>query len=147
MTHLQMKLSHDPLLKLLDRCTDQLTLLTADVKKLKDDSSKGSLSQSIQRLEVTQALNKNDVQQQLYKIKEFNEQLYLKQVEAAQKLDFELLKTRRQISEVTQGVDRQTAEAKRIENEVALVREGVRNLGEAVVGVVELEAVTSAMEQ
>jgi hypothetical protein len=63
MTHLQMKLSHEPLLKLIDKNSDLLATITADIKKLKEDSSKSSLSQTIQRIEVTQALNKNDIQQ------------------------------------------------------------------------------------
>ena len=61
MTHLQMKLSHEPLLKLIDRNSELLEIVTADVKKLKEDSSKSSLTQTIQRIEVTQALNKNDI--------------------------------------------------------------------------------------
>jgi hypothetical protein len=60
---LQMKLSHEPLLKLIDKNSDLLATITADIKKLKEDSSKSSLSQTIQRIEVTQALNKNDIQQ------------------------------------------------------------------------------------
>ena len=61
MTHIQMKLSHEPLLKLIDRNSELLEIVTADVKKLKEDSSKSSLTQTIQRIEVTQALNKNDI--------------------------------------------------------------------------------------
>jgi hypothetical protein len=56
-----MKLSHEPLLKLIDKNSDLLATITADIKKLKEDSSKSSLSQTIQRIEVTQALNKNDI--------------------------------------------------------------------------------------
>lgn len=141
-----MKLSHDPLLKLIDRNTEHLETITADLKKLKDDSSKGSLSQAIQRIEVTQALNKNDVQQQLYKVKEFNEQMYLKQVEIAQKLDFEMVKARRQVGEVASGVEKCSAEGRKVEGEVLNMREVIRNIAEAVCAVVELEAVTSALE-
>lgn len=56
MTQLQMKLSHEPLLKLIDKNSDTLATVTSDIKKLKEDSSKSSLTQTIQRIEVTQAL-------------------------------------------------------------------------------------------
>jgi hypothetical protein len=56
MTQLQMKLSHEPLLKLIDKNSDTLATVLTDLKKLKEDSSKSSLTQSIQRIEVTQAM-------------------------------------------------------------------------------------------
>ncbi len=56
MTQLQMKLSHEPLLKLIDKNSDTLATVMTDLKKLKEDSSKSSLTQTIQRIEVTQAM-------------------------------------------------------------------------------------------
>ncbi len=63
MIQLQMKLSHDPLLKMIDRNRLLIEEITVDVKKLKDDTGKSNLLHTIQKIEVTQAVAKNDLQQ------------------------------------------------------------------------------------
>jgi hypothetical protein len=102
--------------------------------------------QTLQRIEVTQAVMKNDVQQQIYKIKEFNEQLYMKQVEFGQKLDYEMIKVRKDQLDIQSQIDRTGTEISTIQKQKREINELIQTMGEAVCSLVELEAVTSALE-
>ena len=55
--------------------------IKVDVVKLKDDGNRVQLSQDIKRLDATLNLTKNDLYQQIYKMREFQDQLYIKGVE------------------------------------------------------------------
>jgi hypothetical protein len=55
--------------------------IKVDVVKLKDDGNRVQMSQDIRRLDATLNLTKNDLYQQIYKMREFQDQLYIKGVE------------------------------------------------------------------
>lgn len=55
--------------------------MKVDVVKLKDDGNRVQMSQDIRRLDATLNLTKNDLYQQIYKMREFQDQLYIKGVE------------------------------------------------------------------
>ena len=55
--------------------------IKVDLVKLKDDGNRVQMSQDIRRLDATLNLTKNDLYQQIYKMREFQDQLYIKGLE------------------------------------------------------------------
>ena len=81
MDSLEARLSHNPLLNMISKNRELIEHMTVDLTKLKDDGNRVQMSQDIRRLDATLNLTKNDLYQQIYKMREFQDQLYLKGVE------------------------------------------------------------------
>ena len=92
-------------------------------------------------------LCKNDLYQQIYKMKEFQEQLYTKNVEINARIDQETFKSQKCADELQSGIDTHSVDIKKANTEIYIIRDLIANLGEAVCSIVELEAVASALEQ
>lgn len=121
--------------------------IKVDVVKLKDDGNRVQMSQDIRRLDATLNLTKNDLYQQIYKMREFQDQLYIKGVEQDARMDQEGIKTKKRTDEMQSNFDTQVGELKKTQRELADARELINAVGEAVCSIVELEAVASALEQ
>jgi hypothetical protein len=104
------------------------------------------MSQDIRRLDATLNLTKNDLYQQIYKMREFQDQLYLKGVEQDARMDQEGVKTKKRADEMQSSLDGLVGELKRTHREISDARELIGAVGEAVCSIVELEAVASALE-
>jgi hypothetical protein len=141
------KLDHEPLLSMISKNRGMMETLKDDLLKIKESLGNGSLSHHIQKLEVQLNMFKNDLQQQIYKMKEFSEQLYLKQLEHTDKLDYELAKMRKQEKDAREAMDRSTRDVKSLKQGEAEMREMMVAAAEGVCALVELESIASAMEQ
>ena len=65
---------------------------------------------------------KNDLQQQIYKMKEFDEQLYMKQIEIQDKFDYEFIKAKKQEQENLAAVDKVSKELQGNKQDMAELR-------------------------
>ncbi len=145
---METRLSHDPLLDMLGRDRALLDTLRADMTRMKEETgTKNSLVSQLNKLEVTQAQHRKELQQHLYKLQEFADTIYARQMEAETKADMTAVQIRGRIEQVQQGVDGLGKEARVMLDTVNGHWEQLLNVAEGVCALVELEAVASALEQ
>lgn len=144
---LEGRLAHEPLLAMIAKNRGLIEQLAEDMRKLKDTEGKASLGMQMHKLEGNLANFKNEMQNQLYKMKEFDEQLFSKSLTLESKVDLELLKMRKQVQELQSVQDSVAKNVIANSGFIADLKESAANLAQSVIALVELECIASAMEQ
>ena len=79
-------------------------------------------------------------------MKEFEEQLYIKQIEISDKLDYETIKIRKSVEEGLSHAEKNSKDLKSLTTDLYQFKDLISSISESIISLVELEVITSALE-
>lgn len=144
---LEARLNPEPLVQMIGKTRLLAENLAADLRKLKESESKGALQNHIHKVELGLSVAKNELQQQIYKMKEFEEQLFIRQTDCTQQLEAEVTRFKRAEAEIESQVAGVARELRQLRAESDGHKERTKVNAEAIGAILELEMLSSALEQ
>eukprot|EP00347_Sterkiella_histriomuscorum_P011721 403371366 len=146
-TRCEIKFNQDKIYEQLTSMQSQQELINKEFKAIRNNEQITQLQNLINRTDSNIQFVQKDLSQQIYKLKDFDEQLYHKQIEFEEKLDLELIKLRRERSDQQINIDKLGKELNSLRHEDGLLQDQVSTLAEILGTVIEVLTIKIAVQQ
>ncbi|CDW82927.1 UNKNOWN [Stylonychia lemnae] len=142
---IESKYNHNKINETIQSFREQLEVMGRDLKFIRNNEHNHELVTRISKTESNMNYFKNDLQQQIYKLKEFDEQLYLKQIETGEQFDLEIIKIKRERSDLHLAQDKNQKDFQNLRQEDSKLQEQIMNLACLMTNLIEVNIVETTI--